>query len=111
MGQKFQILIILKVFLQLGHVDRHDWANGLATGEKEICDINLPFKVFTANAVTVLIDQVKLAYVMVPANVLNGIIHQPRVDVHGIVDWQHCFWFHQKIENRNKYQGKEKQKY
>jgi hypothetical protein len=85
----------------------HDRTNSLTTGKKEIRDIDLIFKIFLRNGISVLIEKEKVANFVIPADMFQGIIHQPWVHIYRIVNRKLTFGFYKKIKNGHKHDREE----
>jgi hypothetical protein len=42
----------------------HNWADALASGKKEICDVNFVFEIVLSYSVAVLVNQLKITNMM-----------------------------------------------
>jgi hypothetical protein len=79
----------------------------LTSRKKEIRYIDPIFKVILRNGISVLIDKLKVANFVIPANVLQGIINQPWVHIYRIVNRKLTFGFYKEIKNGHKHNREE----
>jgi hypothetical protein len=88
----------------------HSDADALTSSKEKIGDINFIFIIFLGDGIAILIDEFKIGDRMIFSDVLFGSIHQSRIYVNGIVDFQPFIDQQKLIKNSDAHHRKNNQK-
>ncbi len=109
MREQHHLGIVKDRVLDLGHVLRHDGANGGAGGEKEIRHVNLVLVIFLGDGLPVLVDQGKVGNGVVFFLVVQGAVHQRGVHHRRLIHREHFLGLERVVEQKDDYCGKPQQ--